>query len=301
MKERSYSIDTAELRRNARRAAAGLALLAVAGLLSGCVARGATAATTTQPAAAPCADDRPVHVIVAVSAWESGQPKARAALAAVLQQVRALATQADSPGTLVALYGMDARSLEATPTLARTPCAPSAPERPDPKTLGTFKLEEAARDYQQKLALVAARRQKAAAQVDALQRETEARAWPTEGPSFWGVMTLATRTFRRDEASRRYVVLIARDESPLEATRHPNYDLRALELRGALVYWLNFDMPTPADQERRTWETSCWVYSVGASHVAFFRSNDVPAALFGPAPPAARYRPGELPLQACRR
>lgn len=277
------------------------ALVAVL-LTAGCASRRATTATE---ALVGCTNERPLHVVVLATLWESSPAKVAASLRAAFAQLRPVVTapgDTGTPGLLLSVYGLSERSFAAGPRRLRLDCVPPLPPRQEPSKLGAGDDRvKVARQFQTAHQRATSARVRAEQTFDSFTAEVQRAAWPSQAPSIWGGLIAASKEFATVEAERRYVVIVARDESHVEGRDASTYCLPCTDLKRAVLVFLGFDHPTPAKQRERAWGWSCWASEAGAERTLTFRGDDLLPPLFGASPPAASWAREELLGRGCRR
>ncbi len=283
--------------RAARALAAALLLL---GAATGCTTKRAPVA---QPPTVSCPEEPPREVFVALTTWRGSAAKTTAALRAVQQQLRAVATQPGAPGLQLSVYALTGDAFNAQPVRqVRAPCIPPMPDKPNLESVGTFGREAAQNAYQKGADQVRRQQVKAAQTMDELGKQLTQVHWPADPPSVWGMLSLASREFSSVEGAQRTVILVTPGESDEEREwKKKIYCAGCTGLRGATVVFLNFDHDTPADRRFHSWAFSCWLAEEGASKVLFYGSNQSIPALFGRDQPSPPFRSEELLGKGCRR
>jgi hypothetical protein len=244
-------------------------VLIIAVLLTGCVVKAEPVHPPT-----PCEDAKPLHVVIGVSAHNVPAATRRTVLQAVLQQLVA-EIQPGSSGVVVSAYPLDDRSVSSQPLRTNILCMPPAPMPPDLHQAPTFQRATLLEAYRTAQTRSTAEVEHARGQLGQFWRELLALQPASAPTDIWGFLSVAADEFASVDASERVVIIVARDEE-IQST----YCDGCHDLRGAAVYFLAFDQPTPADEQRRRSDWSMWLSRVGASSASFSRSNERLPALF---------------------
>jgi hypothetical protein len=223
-----------------------------------------------------------LDVVIGLSARNVSAESRRTALLAVVQQLKPQA-QPGTGGIVLSAYPLDDRSLAGQPLRMSVPCIPAVPVPPDLQHTPTFQRAEVLQAYRKSQAASNAQVDQARKQLEALSQQLVGVQPPADAPTdIWGFLSVAADEFASVDSSTRAVIIVARDEE-IQST----YCDGCHDLRGASVHFLEFDQPTPADEQRRRSDWSMWLSRVGASSVTFSRSNEPIPALFADAPRAA--------------
>jgi hypothetical protein len=228
-----------------------------------------------------CADAKPLDVVIGVSSHDISPAIRQTILQAVAQQLTAQ-IRPGSGGVLVSAYSLDDRSVASEPLRTATSCIPPAPIQPDLQQAPTFQRATLLERYRASKARTSAEVDQARSQLDQFSQQLLALQPPSVPTDIWGFLSIVADEFGTDEAAERVVIIVARDEE-IQST----YCDGCHDLRGASVYFLAFDQPSPADEQRRRSDWVLWLSRVGASSATFARSNEPVPALFPAAPTTA--------------
>jgi hypothetical protein len=249
-----------------------LLFLLLAVLVSGCTVGRPTLAAVDRD----CAGPGPLHVVVGVSGQGLSTEARRAALGAVLEQLKAQ-LRLGAPGLVLSAYALTENSVNSDGLRLRLGCVPAEPLAPDLKQAPTFQRAELLKSYRAAQANAARELQNAQRQLDVFGKRLLALQPSTAPTDIWGFLALAAHEFDAVDAGQRHVILVARDEI-VQTTYcdgcHP--------LRAAQVHFLAFDQPSASDQQRRRNDWAYWLQKVGAGRCTFSRSNEPVPPLFVP-------------------